>query len=216
MKVICCQDKDKDCKECRIGDSEIEEYANIIKSGGLTVYPTDTLYGLGADPFNDTAVKKVFIAKSRPFDMPLSIAVSDLRMLESIAVVNNSARQLIEQFLPGPITILLTKKPSISDLLTSGENQIGIRIPDQPFALRFIRMTGPLTSTSANLHSSPNPIDVKMAKKDLGESVDIYFDCGKTKFAAPSTIVDISDDDVKIVRTGIIRKEEIENALVRR
>lgn len=213
MKTFACPKKSKDCKECTIENAEMENVAKVIKAGGLLVYPTDTLYGLAADPFNDSAVKKVFLSKNRPFDMPLSIAVSDVRMLESVAVLNDSARKLISRFLPGPLTILLTKKPSISDLLTSGDNQIGIRIPDHPFALKFIRKVGPITSTSANLHSRPDPTSIEMAKKDLGNAIDIYIDCGKTRFSAPSTIIDVSEGDVEIVRAGVITKEEIANAL---
>lgn len=213
MKQLNCPKKGKGCKECVIDGAEIDNLAKIVKSGGLVVYPTDTLYGLGADPFNDSAVKKVFISKNRPFDMPLSVAVSDARMLESIAVLNDPARKLISRFLPGPLTIILTKKPSISDLLSSGDNQIGIRIPDHPFALRLIRKIGPITTTSANLHSHPEPVTVEMAKKDLGEAVDVYVDCGETKHKLGSTIVDVSEGDIEIVRAGVISKEEILNAL---
>lgn len=213
MRQLNCPKKGKRCKECVIDGVEIDNLARIVKSGGLVVYPTDTLYGLGADPFNDSAVKKVFISKNRPFDMPLSVAVSDARMLESIAVLNDPARKLISRFLPGPLTIILTKKPSISDLLSSGDNQIGIRIPDHPFALRLIKKVGPITTTSANLHSHPEPITVEMAKKDLGEAVDVYVDCGETKHRLGSTIVDVSEGDIEIVRAGVISKEEILNAL---
>lgn len=216
MKMLSCPKKNKECKECAMENVDMENLAKIIKSGGLAVYPTDTLYGLAADPFNDSAVKKVFLSKNRPFDMPLSIAVSDVRMMESVAVLNDSARKLISRFLPGPLTILLTKKPSISDLLTSGDSQIGIRIPDHPFALKFIKRVGPITSTSANLHSKPDPTTIEMAKKDLGGSVDIYIDCGKTRLSAPSTIVDVSEGDVEFVRAGVITKEEIANALTGR
>lgn len=213
MKTFSCPKKGKECKECTLDNADIENLVKVIKSGGLAVYPTDTLYGLGADPFNDSAVKKVFLSKNRPFDMPLSIAVSDMRMIESVAVLNDAARKLISKFLPGPLTILLTKKPSISDLLTSGDNQIGIRIPDHPFVLKFIRRAGPITSTSANLHSRPDPTSIEMAKKDLGSTVDVYIDCGRTRFSSPSTIVDVSEGEVEIVRAGVISKEEIANAL---
>lgn len=217
MKKIQCNKRGSGCVDCDLGNSELQELLDAIKSGGLVIYPTDTLYGLGGDPFNDSAVKKVFISKNRPFDMPLSIAVSDVRMLESVAVINGSAKKLIEKFMPGPLTILLTKKPSISDLLTSGENLVGIRIPDHPFALKLIRAIGPITSTSANLHSSPNPVDADMAEKDLeGGAVDYCVDCGRSKLAAPSTIIDISEGDMEIVRAGIISKEEIENVLIGR
>jgi L-threonylcarbamoyladenylate synthase len=216
MKTVSCPKKGKDCKDCALNGVDIENVVKIIKSGGLAVYPTDTLYGLAADPFNDSAVKKVFISKNRPFDMPLSIAVSDVRMIESVAVLNDAARKLISRFLPGPLTILLTKKPSVSDLLTSGDSQLGIRIPDHPFALKMIKKVGPVTSTSANLHSKPDPTSIEMAKKDLGNAVDIYIDCGRTKLSAPSTIVDVSEGDVEIVRAGVITKEEIANALTGR
>ncbi|MEM2839864.1 MAG: L-threonylcarbamoyladenylate synthase [Thermoplasmata archaeon] len=213
MKQLSCPKRGKGCKECVLENTEIENLGKILKGGGLVVYPTDTLYGLGADPFNDSAVKKVFISKNRPFDMPLSVAVSDVRMLESIAVLNDQAKKLISRFLPGPLTIILTKKPSISDLLSSGENQIGIRIPDHPLALKLIKKVGPITTTSANLHSHPEPVTVEMAKKDLGSAVDMYVDCGETKHKLGSTIVDVSEGDVEIVRAGVISKEEILNAL---
>jgi len=213
MKTTVCSKKGKECVECLLNNADIDGMAKILKAGGLVVYPTDTLYGLGADPFNDSAVKKVFLTKNRPFDMPLSIAVSDVRMLESVAVVNDSARRLIAKFLPGPLTILLTKKPSVSDLLSSGDNQIGIRIPAHPLALKLIKKVGPITSTSANLHSKPDPTTIDMAKKDLGSSVDLYIDCGKTKHQLGSTIVDVSEGDVEIVRAGVISKEEIVHAL---
>jgi len=213
MKVITCPKKGKECKECALDNTDMENIVKVVKSGGLAVYPTDTLYGLAADPFNDSAVKKVFLSKNRPFDMPLSVAVSDMRMMESVAVLNDSARKLITRFLPGPLTVLLTKKPSISDLLSSGDNTVGIRIPDHPFALKFIKRIGPITSTSANQHSRPDPISIEMAKKDLGTAVDMYVDCGKTRYSAPSTIVDVSEGDVEIVRAGVISKEEIANAL---
>jgi len=216
MKTTNCPKKGKGCEECILDNSEIENVAKVIKSGGLVVYPTDTLYGLGADPFNDSAVKKVFISKNRPFDMPLSVAVSDVRMLESIAVLNDSARRLISKFLPGPLTILLTKKPSISDLLSSGDNQIGIRIPNHPLALKMIKKVGPVITTSANLHSHPGPMTIDMAKKDLGNAVELYVDCGKTKCQQGSTIVDVSEGEAAIVRAGVISKEEILNALAGR
>ncbi len=213
MKQFACQKKGKGCKDCTLENDEMENLAKVIKTGGLAVYPTDTLYGLAADPFNDSAVKKVFLVKNRPFDMPLSVAVADMRMMESVAVLNDAAKKLINRFLPGPLTIMLTKKPSISDLLTSGDNTVGIRIPDHPLALKLIKHVGPITSTSANQHSQPDPTSIEMAKKDLGTTVDIYIDCGKTRYSAPSTIVDVSEGDVEIVRAGVISKEEIANAL---
>ncbi|UCE80825.1 MAG: threonylcarbamoyl-AMP synthase, partial [Methanobacteriota archaeon] len=146
-------------------------------------------------------------------DMPLSIAVSNEKMMESVAVLNDSARKLIRTFMPGALTILLTKKPSIPDILTSGANQVGIRIPDHPLAIELINRFGPIISTSANLHSHEDPIDAKLPMKDLKDTVKICIDCGKTAKAEPSTIVDVSDGTVEVIRKGAISQEEIEDAL---
>lgn len=213
MKVIKCDDKKNGCKKCDLTEKELEEIVATLKSGELVVFPTDTLYGLGADPFNESSIKKVFIAKNRPFDMALSIAVSNERMMESVAVLNDQARKIIRKFMPGPITIMLTKKPSIPDMLTSGANTVGIRIPDHPLAIRLIDRFGPITATSANLHSHKDPIDATMPIKDLKGHIQICVDCGKTKYSEPSTIVDVSDGTVEIIRKGVVSQEEIENAL---
>ena len=213
MKVIKCDDKKNGCKKCDLSEKELEEIVATLKSGELVVFPTDTLYGLGADPFNESSIKKVFIAKNRPFDMALSIAVSNERMMESVAVLNDQARKIIRKFMPGPITIMLTKKPSIPDMLTSGANTVGIRIPDHPLAIRLIDRFGPITATSANLHSHKGPVDATMPIKDLKGHVRICIDCGKTKYSEPSTIVDVSDGTVEIIRKGVVSQEAIENAL---
>ncbi len=213
MKVIKCANHKGVCKSCDLSEKEVDEIVAVLKEGELIVYPTDTLYGIGADPFNENSVKKVFLAKNRPFDMPLSIAVSNEKMMESVAVLNDNARKLIRKFLPGALTILLTRKPTIPDILTSGSHQVGIRIPDHPLAIRIIDRFGPVTSTSANLHSHKDPTDARIPIKDLEGSVKICVDCGKTTKAEPSTIVDVSDGDVEVIRKGAISQEEIEDAL---
>jgi L-threonylcarbamoyladenylate synthase len=210
MKVIKCPARKGECKECSLSDAEVDEIVSVLKAGELIVYPTDTLYGIGADPFNQASV---FLAKNRPFDMPLSIAVSNEKMMESVAVLNDNARKLIRRFLPGALTILLTKKPSIPDILTSGSNQVGIRIPDHPLAIRIIDKFGPVTSTSANLHSHKDPIDCRLPVQDLRETAKICVDCGRTSRGEPSTIVDVSDGTVEVIRKGAISQEEIEDAL---
>ncbi len=212
MKVIKCPDK-KNCAKCDLKESELDEVVATLKSGELVIFPTDTLYGIASDPFNENSVKKVFVAKNRPFDMPLSLAVSNEKMMESVAVLNDPARKLIRKFLPGPLTVMLTKKPSIPDILTSGSNTVGIRIPDHPLAIRLIDRFGPTTATSANLHSHPDPVEAAMALKDLKGHFQICIDCGKTKYHAPSTIVDISDGIVEVIRKGVISQEQIQNAL---
>lgn len=211
MEIIKC--KDNNCIKCDMSEDTLEHIISELNSGKLVVYPTETLYGLGADPFDEAAVKHVFMAKKRPFDMPLSIAVSNVRMMEELAVLDNRARRLIEKFLPGPLTLLLEKKALVPDIVTAASNEVGIRIPDHPFALRLIEEFGPIVSTSANLHSHPNPYDVQLAVKDLGESVSIYVDCGPTKYGKPSTIVQLMEGEVEVIRPGAIPISEVEAVL---
>ncbi|MDH7509351.1 MAG: L-threonylcarbamoyladenylate synthase [Methanomassiliicoccales archaeon] len=211
MELISC--KKKNCPVCDLRESKIREIADGVKQGKLVIYPTETLYGLGANPFDESAIKKVYMVKRRPFDMPLSIAVRDVNMLEEFAVLDNKSRKLISKFTPGPITILLMKKGNIPDILTSATPEIGIRIPDHPLALRLIEQCGPIISTSANLHSRPDPTTAQMAIADIGNEVDYCFDCGPCRVGKPSTIVQVTDNGIEIIRQGAISREAIEAAL---
>jgi L-threonylcarbamoyladenylate synthase len=211
MQVYKC--KKPNCQKCEFSDHDFDQVISELRSRRLVVYPTDTLYGLGADPFDEVAVKRVFIAKKRPFDMPLTIAVSSMRMMEEVALVDDRARKLAEAFLPGPLTLLLQKKPIVPDMVTSASTEVGVRIPDHPLALRIIEEFGPIISTSANLHSHPNPYDAQIAVKDLGETVGTYIDCGPTKYGKPSTIVQLLEGEVEVIRPGAIPIEKVEAVL---
>jgi len=208
------------CKDAKSGDygvskHELEQVLSTLRFGRLVVYPTETIYGLGADPFDETAVKRVFIAKRRPFDMALSIAVHDISMAEQIAELDESAYKLAKAFLPGPLTLLVKKKPILPDIITASLPEVGIRVPDHPFALRMLEEFGPIISTSANVHSHPNPTEINTAIADLGNSVATYVDCGPCRVGTPSTIVQIIDGTVEVVRYGAIPKEKIEDVLAR-
>lgn len=211
MQVYKC--KENNCENCEFSDQDFDQVISELRSRHLVVYPTDTLYGLGADPFDDVAVKRAYIAKKRPFDMPLTIAVSSMRMMEEVAYVDDRARKLAEAFLPGPLTLLLEKKPIVSDMVSSASKEVGVRIPGHPLALRIIEEFGPITSTSANLHSHPNPYDAQIAMKDLGENVSIYIDCGPTKYGKPSTIVQLMEGEVEVIRPGAIPIDKVEAVL---
>lgn len=187
--------------------------AEDIAQGKLIVYPTETVYGIGADIYNESAVKSLYVAKNRPFDMPLSVAVSDKAMLEKVAVLNENADKLIKAFLPGPLTIIIKKQPNVPDIVTSSSQKVGIRIPDNRFALELVRRTGPIVATSANLHSHPDAIDVNAAITDFGDSVDTYIDAGKCTLGQPSTIVWLMDKEVEIVRQGAISVDKIKEVL---
>ena len=132
MKMVKC-----DCTNGfdRICEEAAAEAAEEIAAGNLVVYPTETVYGIGADVLNEVAVKNLYMAKNRPFDMALSVAVSDKNMMESIAVLDENADKLIKAFLPGPLTIIIEKKPEIPDMVTAMSKKVGIRMPDHPVAM---------------------------------------------------------------------------------
>jgi L-threonylcarbamoyladenylate synthase len=211
MEIIKC--KGKSCKDCDLSEQEVDTVVGALRKGNLVVYPTETLYGLGANALDEGAVKRVFIAKSRPFDMPISIAVSDMQMIETVAVLDATSRKLVQNFMPGPITLVLKKKPKVPDLVTAATDEVGIRMPDHPLALKIIHRFGPITSTSANLHSHPDPVNLKNTVKEMGESVSVYLDCGSTKLGRHSTIIAVHDGEIEVVRQGVIPIKEIEAAL---
>lgn len=208
MRTIKCNCQNG-CKDATDIDAVVEEVLN----GELVVYPTETVYGIGACIYNETAVKKLYMAKNRPFDMPLSVAVADKKMAELIAEVDERAEKLIDAFLPGPLTIIIKKKPEVPDIVTSMSEKVGIRIPDHPLALEIIRKTGPIVATSANLHSHPDAVTVDEAEKDLGDNVSTYIDCGPCNLGKPSTIIWLMGDKMEIVRQGAITKDQIEAVL---
>jgi len=197
-----------------LADKEIEEAARIIKAGGIIIYPTETVYGLGADISNRIAILKVYGAKRRSLDNPLSVAVKDLDQADELVYTNSYARKLYKAFLPGPLTMILKKKAILPKELTAGLDKIGIRIPDHPVALKLIELAGPITATSANVSGQPGPKTAHDAKKQLGGRVNFILDVGECKIGEPSTVVDISTDGkFEILREGLISREEIESAL---
>ncbi|MCL2317851.1 MAG: L-threonylcarbamoyladenylate synthase [Methanomassiliicoccaceae archaeon] len=210
MKIAKC-----DCKDFSNPKNEelIKQAAKEIAAGNLIVYPTETVYGIGADIYNEVAAKNVFRAKNRPFDMALSVAVSDRKMMEKIAVLDENADKLVKAFLPGPLTLIIEKRPEVPDLVTSMSKKVGIRMPDHPIALSIIKKTGPIVATSANLHSHPDSTDIDSAVKDLGSSISMYIDAGPSKLKRPSTIVWIMKGEVEIVRQGAITIKQIEDVL---
>lgn len=211
MEIVKC--KVKANRECDLSEDVLEGIVDQLRAGRLVVYPTETLYGLGANALDAAVVKRVYMVKKRPFDMPISVAVSDVQMLESVAVLDPTSRKLAERFMPGPITLILMKKPSVPDIVTAASDEVGIRMPDHPFALQLIKRFGPITSTSANLHAHPDPTTIRPTINDLGDNVSVYVDCGKTKESHRSTIVAVHDGHFEIIRQGVIPSREIEATL---
>lgn len=179
-----------------------------LKNGELIIYPTDTLYALGADIYNKIAVSKVFGIKKRPYTVPLPVAVPSIQEIENIAFMNDVAHEICKKFLPGTLTIILKKKQCVPDIVTSKTDTIAIRVPNHPMALKLLSEYGPLTVTSANLHQEKTQGTITNILKQLGTTISICLNDGKLDMV-PSTIVDLSTITPKIIRKGIITEKEI-------
>ncbi len=181
-------------------DHSIREGAGVIRAGGLVVYPTDTLYGLGCNALNEDAVKAVFEVKKRDHRKPLSVAVGSLRMLRKYAVFDERAMRVMEPLLPSPVTFIVKKK-MLPDILTGESNNVGIRIPEDRTALKLVMEVGvPIVATSANISGRAPSETVEEALEQL-PSVDLFLDSGR-RSGPPSTIVDLTCDPPEIVREG--------------
>ena len=192
----------------------ITEAASAIRAGGLVVYPTETVYGLGADAFSSKAVTKIFKIKGKKAEKPIPLAVNSIDMARQVAELTPAAEVLFKKFLPGPLMIIVKARPNVSKLITAGTGKVGIRVPDHPVALKLIDFVGgPITSTSANLSGKPAPLTVRKALEQLGGKVDVALDAGKCKLGVPSTIVDATARHLKILRKGPISEEKIKKLL---
>lgn len=190
----------------------VAEAARVALRGGLVVYPTDTLYGLGASLRNETAVRRVFAAKGRPLDEPLTIAVASVGEIDRYAVATPLARRLFG-FLPGPLTLVLERRPAVPDVVTGGETSVGVRVPAHPTGLALLRAAGPLTATSANLHGRPDPSTVEEAQAQLGERADFYLTSPTPLLGAASTLIDARGPVPRILRRGALSDERIREHL---
>jgi L-threonylcarbamoyladenylate synthase len=179
-----------------------------LKNGEPIIYPTDTLYALGADIYNEIAVRKVFDIKQRPYSVPLPVAVSSIQTIETIAYMNDAAHKISKKFLPGTLTIILKKKLSVPDIVTSGLDTIAVRIPNHTIALELISQYGPLTVTSANLHHEKTLGVITDILMQLGTHIPICLNDGRLD-AVPSTIVDLSSNIPRIVRKGLVTEKEL-------
>ncbi|HOH69950.1 MAG TPA: L-threonylcarbamoyladenylate synthase [Sedimentibacter sp.] len=193
----------------------IKEAADIINRGGLVVFPTETVYGIGADALNDAAVDKIFKAKGRPQDNPLIVHIAELDELYRLASeVPKKAELLAERFWPGPLTMILYKRKILSDKITAGLNTAAIRLPVNKIALALIRESKkPIAAPSANTSGSPSPTEASHVIEDLMGKVDMIIDGGSTYIGLESTVVDMTGDIPMILRPGGVTLEDIISVL---
>ena len=173
-----------------------------LKRGGLIIFPTETVYGMGADPKNRKAVKKMFAAKKRPTSKPFQLLISDIKQAKRAAKkIPKNAAKLMRDLWPGPLTLVVKKKRSVPDFLTAGLPTVGLRMPDHPVALAVIKaFKGPIAATSANISGKKAPKTAKQAVKDLKNHVEIILDSGQTKIGIASKVLDISGSRVRTLR----------------
>lgn len=198
--------------------SKLDEAAEFLKNGEVVAFPTETVYGLGADATNEEAVKKIFLAKGRPSDNPLIIHISSLDQLEQyVETVPDVARTVISHFWPGPCTLVLKKKGPIAAPVTGGLETIGVRMPDHPVALELIEKAGvPLAAPSANSSGKPSPTTASHVKRDLDGKIRAIVDGGATGVGLESTVIDLTDPKKPtILRPGGVTFEELEAVLGR-
>lgn len=191
--------------------------AHILRQGGVVAIPTETYYGLAADPFCEEALKKIFILKQRPLKKPLLTIINDISQLQLlVAEIPLPFHNLMTSFWPGPLTLIFPARPSLSSLLTAGTATIGVRLSSHPIARELLRsFGGPLTATSANISGQTPAVSVLDLKVQFGQKLDGVIDGGTLPGACGSTIVGYDGRDITIIRAGVIPTDRIRGALHR-
>jgi L-threonylcarbamoyladenylate synthase len=193
----------------------ISQAVKVLRAGGLVAFPTETVYGLGADAMNPKAVENVFQAKGRPSDNPLIVHVGEPSQVEKFArQVPELGRRLAEKFWPGPLTLVVPRHDAVSDKVTAGLDTVAIRMPDHPVALAMLRsFDGGVVAPSANLSGSPSPTTADHVFHDLEGRIDLILDGGSTRIGVESTVVDVTVDPPIILRQGGLTEEMIRETI---
>jgi L-threonylcarbamoyladenylate synthase len=193
-------------------NERIQEAAGIIRRGGVVAFPTETVYGLGADAFNEKAVARVFEVKRRPYFDPLILHVAEQDWLGGLAIdIPDAAQKLLDAFWPGPLTVVLPKKPAVPDIVTAGLPGAALRMPSNEIALKLIRAAGvPIAAPSANLFGSVSPTAAEHVRAQLGSAADMIIDGGECRVGIESTIISFMGERPALLRPGGAALEDIE------
>jgi len=188
----------------KVTEEAIVQAAEIIRGGGLVIYPTETVYGLGCDPFNSSAVDRLLRVKGRE-NKPLPIVAASLDKAREVALFNPQAEKIVSMLWPGPLTLVLKAQVTFPTGVTVGSDTIGIRVPDHEVAMRLAELSGGyLVSTSANKSGAPSPRRVEEAVSQIGQEVDLILDAGRSPLGHSSTVVDMTSGKPRILREGPI------------
>lgn len=195
--------------------TSIQRGASILQQGGLVAFPTETVYGLGADAFNPQAVAKIFEAKGRPTFDPLIVHIAEMEWLQRLTPhLNGIAFTLMEKFWPGPLTLVLLKSPCIPDIVSAGLDTVAVRMPSHPVALELIRASQtPIAAPSANLFGCLSPTLAAHIEKQLGEKIDLILDGGQCPIGVESTVLSLVGAQPVLLRPGGLPLEEIEKLI---
>jgi L-threonylcarbamoyladenylate synthase len=198
-----------------VDQKSIDAAVTILRAGGLVVFPTETVYGLGADATNASAVRKIFAAKGRPADHPVIVHLASDRDLPGWASeIPPAVGQLAERFWPGPLTLVVKRAKSVIDEVTGGQDTIGLRVPSHPIAQALLNaFGGGIAAPSANRFGHISPTTVRHVREELGDRVDLILDGGACEVGIESTIVDVSGGTPVLLRPGHVSEEEIEAVL---
>jgi L-threonylcarbamoyladenylate synthase len=198
--------------EKTISPSELARAAELIRSGELVAFPTETVYGLGANALDPAAIEKIYAAKGRPPSSPLIVHVSSIEMARSLVREwPEQAEKLARKFWPGPLTLVLPKQPHVPDRLTAGLDTVGVRMPANPIALALIREAGvPIAAPSANRFTELSPTTAQHVRDGLGDGVAMVLDGGPSSVGIESTVLSLSGAHAVLLRPGMISRQEME------
>ncbi|ORA63444.1 L-threonylcarbamoyladenylate synthase [Mycobacteroides franklinii] len=203
-----------DCQDAATRQAGIDAAVSALKAGELVVMPTDTVYGLGCDAFDSNAVTALLAAKGRGRDMPVGVLVGSWHTIDGLVfAVPSAARELIEAFWPGPLSIIVRHAPSLSWDLGDAQGSVMLRMPMHPVAIELLRAVGPMAVSSANVSGRPAALTAAEAHDQLDDNVAVYLDGGTAELGAASTIVDLTGPVPLIVREGPIAREQIVNVI---
>lgn len=193
----------------------VEIASEFIKQGKIVVFPTETVYGIGTNGLDEKAVRKLYEVKKRPLNKPISLLVSNMEMVKSIAKdITEIEYKIMEKFFPGPLTIILKKKDIVPDIVTAGQETVGVRMPSGEIARKLVELSGvPIATPSANISGEPSGTNLLEIKKHFEENVDFYIDGGNSELGISSTIVQVIDGKPKILRQGSLTLEQIEKEI---
>ncbi|MCI8617019.1 MAG: threonylcarbamoyl-AMP synthase [Clostridia bacterium] len=191
-----------------IKEEELQEVEETLKNGGIVIFPTDTVYGIGCNCFSTKAIKKIFDVKSRSEKKPINVLTDKIEKIENVTKnIKNEEKEIINKYMPGAVTVVLDKNENVPDILTSGLNTIGVRIPDNKIALEILKkFENPLATTSVNISGDLPGVEISDFVKEFENKVDIIIDGGKTKIGVASTIVKVDESSkINILREGSIK-----------